>query len=201
VSRRPDDLPRSVEQALTVHPHVLRVQLVGSRAAGTATDLSDWDFTVEVDDFPSVESALPSLVSELDPLAEQWDRLGPTEYRCYMLMLPGPVKVDLIFPGVPHRPAPPWEVDADPLAGIDAHFWDWILWLASKRSAGKDRLVREQLAAMSEHLLQPMGVAEVPRSIEEAVAAYDGARARQEERFGVSVPRRLDREVRPVVGR
>ncbi len=198
MSPRPD-LARSVEQALTAHPHVRGVQLVGSRAAGTATDLSDWDFTVEVDDFPSVETALSSLVAELDPLAEQWDRLGPTEYRCYMLMLPGPVKVDLIFPGVSHRPAPPWEVDAESLAGIDAHFWDWILWLASKRSAGKDRLVREQLTTMSEHLLQPMGVAEVPRSIEEAVAAYDEARARLEERFGVSVPRRLDQEVRPMV--
>jgi len=184
---------------MTVHPHVVSVRLVGSRASGTATALSDWDFTVQVDEFPSVESALPSLVSELEPLAQQWDRLGPTDYRCYMLMLPGPAKVDLIFPGVPHRPAPPWQVDADTLPGIDAHFWDWVLWMAAKRSAGKDQLVGEQLSAMSHHLLQPMGVREVPGSIEEAVSAYLTARERLEKRFDVRIPRRLEREVRPVV--
>lgn len=200
MSPRPD-LARSVEEAVTAHPHVVSVQLVGSRASGTATALSDWDFTVEVDDFPSVESDLPSLVSELEPLAQQWDRLGPTEYRCYMLMLPGPAKVDLIFPGVAHRPSPPWQVSADTLPGIDAHFWDWILWMTSKRSAGKGRLVAEQLASMSHHLLQPMGVPEVPDSIGEAVVAYVTARDRLETRFEVTIPRRLEREVRPVVVR
>lgn len=184
---------------MSSHPHVVSVQLVGSRASGTATALSDWDFTVRVDDFPAVESALPALVAGLEPLARQWDRLGPTEYRCYMLMLPGPEKVDLIFPGVPHRPEAPWEVNRDTLPGIDQHFWDWILWIAAKRLAGRDELVREQLATMSHHLLQPMGVREVPGSIRESVTAYLTARERLESRFRIGVPRRLEREVRPVV--
>lgn len=199
VVNRPPDLARSVETALSAHPHVRGVQLVGSRASGTPTALSDWDFTVHVDEFSSIEDDLPSLVSQLEPLAQQWDRLGPTEYSCYMLMLPGPVKVDLIFPGVPHHPEPPWEVNSSTLVGIDDHFWDWILWLAAKRLAGRHRLVEQQLATMHRHLLQPMGVDAVPESIQDAVARYLAARERLESRFGIHIPRRLELEVRPVV--
>jgi Nucleotidyltransferase domain len=183
------------------HPHVLSVHLVGSRARGTATPLSDWDFTVRVDDFASVAPALPSLVSVLEPLAQQWDRLGPVDYSCYMLMLAGPVKIDLIFPDVPHRPEPPWAVEPGTLPGIDAHFWDWTLWLAAKRAAGRTRLVAEQLTSMSHHLLRPMGVDTVPGSIQDAVDTYLAARGRLESRFDIRIPRRLEGEVRPVVER
>lgn len=53
-----------------------------------------------------------------------------------MLVVAGPVKIDLIFEGVPHAREPAWTVDASTLAGIDAHFWDWTLWLASKVDSG-----------------------------------------------------------------
>lgn len=191
------DIPGSVTVALSAHPHVVAVAFVGSRAAGTPTALSDWDFDVKVDDFPAVVAVLPALVSGLEPLAEQWDRLSPT--GCYMLMLAGPAKVDLIFSDVPHRSSPPWVVSGRTLEEIDRHFWDWILWLASKRLGGKDGLVAEELEKMSVHMLRPMGAQEVPASIPAATTAYRAARNRLESDLGVSVSRRLEREVFPVL--
>jgi hypothetical protein len=160
--------------------------------------LSDWDFVIRADDLDAVARDLPALVTELEPLAAQWDRLGPPEYSCYMLMLPGPAKVDLIV-HVPHELEPPWSVTAETLEGIDRHFWDWTLWMASKRQRGQDALVGRQLELMSEHLLRPLGVADVPASIEDAIAAYRAARDRRETELGGAVPRRLEREVLRVV--
>ena len=193
------DIPGAVTAALLSHPHVLTVAFVGSRAAGTPTPLSDWDFDVKVDDFPAVVADLPALVSGLEPLAEQWDRLSPT--ACSMLMLAGPAKIDLIFSDVPHRPLPPWVVTAQTLEEIERHFWDWILWLASKHLGGKVGLVSEELEKMSVHLLRPMGVEEVPATIPAATTCFRAARDRLESRLGVAVPRRLEREVLPVLPR
>jgi Nucleotidyltransferase domain len=192
------DLAAPVRAALERHPHVVGVELVGSRATGTPVPLSDWDFVIRADDLDAVARDLPALAAELEPLAAQWDRLGPPEYSCYMLMLPGPAKVDLIV-RVPHELEPPWVVTAETLEGIDRHFWDWTLWMASKRQRGETALVGEQLASMSEHLLRPLGVAEVPASIEDAIAAYRAVRDRREAELGVAVPRRLEREVLRVV--
>ena len=93
------DIVAVVEAALLPHPGIRAVELVGSRADGSATRLSDWDFVVVTDRFGEVARALPTLVAGLEPLAQQWDRIS--EYPCYMLMLSGPVKVDLIFPSRP----------------------------------------------------------------------------------------------------
>ena len=191
---RERDLAPLVRAALERHPHVLRVELVGSRATGTPVPLSDWDFVIRADDLDAVARNLPALVAELEPLAAQWDRLGPPEYSCYMLMLPGPAKVDLIV-HVPHELEPPWEVTANTLEGIDRHFWDWILWMASKRQRGETELVTEQLGLMSEHLLQPLGVTDVPGSIEDAIVAYRTARDRRESELGAAISRTLEREV------
>jgi hypothetical protein len=193
------DLAASVKAALLPHPHVLSVELVGSRATGSPTRLSDWDFEVMTDGFDAVARELPAMVAELEPLAQQWDRIS--EYPCYMLMLIGPVKVDLIFPGEPYESLPPWRVSAETLDGLDRHFWDWILWLASKREKGKDELVRRELVKMSEHLLRPLGVDRVPGSIEAALETYRFARDRRERELGVEVSRRLEREVLPAVRR
>ena len=191
------DLAASVKAALLPHPHVLTVELVGSRATGTPTRLSDWDFEVMTDGFDAVARELPAMVAELEPLAQQWDRIS--EYPCYMLMLIGPVKVDLIFSGEPYESLPPWRVSAETLEGIDRHFWDWILWLASKRQRGQDELVRRELAKMSEHLLRPLGVDRVPGSIEDALESYRVARYERERELGVEVSRRLEREVLPAL--
>jgi hypothetical protein len=180
-------------------PHVLGVELAGSRASGAPVPLSDWDLVVTVDDFAEVMSNLPFIVSSLAPLAEQWDPLGPSEYRCYMLMLAGPMKVDLIFPGVVHDPEPPWTVTRETLPLIDRHLWDWILWMAAKEQRGDRALVRDQLGTMYRHLLEPLGLEREPSSIREAIGGYIEARARRETELGVRVPRRLEREVLPAV--
>jgi Nucleotidyltransferase domain len=186
-----------VEAALLLHPGIRAVELVGSRANGSATRLSDWDFVVVTDRFDEVARALPTLVAGLDPLAQQWDRIS--EYPCYMLLLSGPVKVDLIFPGEPYESRPPWTVTAETLDGIDQHVWDWILWLVSKRERREDELVQRELVKMHDHLLRPMGVNQVPRSIEAAVERYRSARDERERAFGIQVTRRREREVLPVL--
>lgn len=191
------ELVASVKAVLLPHPHVRAVELVGSRATGSPTRLSDWDFEVETDDFDVVARVLPEMVAGLEPLAQQWDRLS--EYPCFMLMLSGPLKVDLIFPGEPYESLPPWTVTAETLGGIDRHFWDWILWLASKREKGQDERVRRELAKMSEHLLRPLGADRVPGSIDAALESYGFARDERERELGVEVPRRLEREVLPAL--
>jgi hypothetical protein len=161
-----------VADAVGRHPVVKSIRLTGSRARGDATELSDWDFQIETGDFPAVAEALPGLVAPLEPLAQQWDRLSPR--ACYMLMLRGIGKVDLIF-DEPWEPSPPWEVSAKTLRGIDDHFWDWTIWLAAKDRAGKQELVEAELRKMHEHLLGPLGVQRVPSSVAYAVAAYTAA--------------------------
>ena len=181
-----------VVEVIYRHPLIQAVTLIGSRARGDAGPLSDWDFEVQTADFPSVTGALPGLVAPLEPLAQQWDRLS--DHACYMLMLRGAVKVDLIFEK-PHALEPPWVVSAETLPGIDEHFWDWTIWLASKDSAGKQSLVGTELQKMHEHLLGPLGVVSTPASVENAVAAYLPALRSAEERLGVRVPAALKREV------
>ena len=182
-----------------VQPHVQSIALAGSRAEGRETELSDWDFLVKTDHFDDLAEALPGLVAELEPLAQQWDRLSPS--WCYMLILRGPVKVDLIFPDEPHLDDPPWRPNGENLAAIDEHFWDWMLWLRAKDAAGKTARVESELVKLFVHLLGPLGVTEPPSSISGAIAAYREARARAESKLDVQVPRDLEDEVAPALTR
>jgi hypothetical protein len=191
------ELAVRVPGALLRHGTVEKVELVGSRAAGTAVTLSDWDFLVETNDFDAVAQALPQLVEPLRPLARQWDPLG--EHPCYMLMLTGAIKVDLIFDR-PHEPAPPWVVTAETLPRIDAHFWDWVLWLGAKRAAGKHALIESELDKLSAHILAMLGVEERLVSLEDAVGRYRPALRDAEERLGVRVSPRVGAEVRTRLG-
>jgi hypothetical protein len=192
-----EDIAVSVSAVLLPHPDIRAVELVGSRAGGSPAPLSDWDFVVLTERFDEVARALPALVAELEPLGQQWDRISA--YPCYMLLLAGPVKVDLIFPDEPFESLPPWTVSAETLDGIDQHFWDWILWLASKREKREDELVRRELVKLRDHLLGPLGVDRVPGSIGAAVEGYRAARDEREREFGVEVFRRREREVLPVL--
>ncbi len=140
-------LDGAVVAAVSPHPAVRRIELVGSRAEGRATRWSDWDFGVHTNDFAAAAEALPQLLAPLEPLVQQWDRLSSEQ--CWMLILPGPVKVDLIFPEEPHAREEPWRVAADTLAGIDDHFWDWMLWLRGKEAAGKSDLWRPSSTSSS----------------------------------------------------
>jgi len=175
------------------HPEVRSIELAGSRATGRARPDSDWDFLVEARDFAAVAAALPELVAPLEPLAAQWDRLS--DEQCWMLILRGPVKVDLIFPGEPHVHEPPWVPSARNLDAIDAHLWDWLLWLRSK----PDELVAAELEKLFVHLLRPLGVERLPSSIADAVELYRPARDAQAARFGCSIAPALEDEVAPAL--
>jgi hypothetical protein len=187
------DVPASVTSAVRQHPSVVGVQLVGSRGHGNPTALSDWDFQIDTTDARALARDLPALVESLDPVAAQWDRL--TEHATYMLMLPGAVKIDL-FPGDERRELePPWEPAPSNLEAIDAHFWDWVLWLGSKYLHGQGDLVGAELRKLQDNLLGPLGIATAPATIDAAVTQYGRARDRLERRWSISVDRRLGDEV------
>jgi hypothetical protein len=188
-------LPDDVIAVLSSDTRISKVELTGSRARGQAAPLSDWDFAVTASGFEDVRDALPEMVRPLHPVVAQWDRLSRT--WCYMLILAGPAKVDLLF-GRAHQPAPPWQVNGSTLAGIDDHFWDWALWLRSKL-ARRDDVVAGELRRLHEHLLGPMGVDCVPASLSEAVTAYRSAREECERRLGLRVSRNAENTVAPIL--
>jgi hypothetical protein len=187
------NLEEQVVAAIRRHPATRSIRLVGSRAEGRANPRSDWDFSVETTDFQQLAADLPLLLAPLDPIAQQWDRLSLRQ--CWMVMLHGPVKIDLIFPDHPHEPLPPWVATAENLQGIDAHFWDWILWLGSKEAAGKKELVADELQKLFGHLLAPLGASGPPATIEDAVESYRHLLVESERFLGATVPRLLGDEV------
>jgi hypothetical protein len=150
---------------------VQSIELVGSRGRGDPTPISDWDFKVKTDDFSSLAARLPRMLQSLDPLGALWDPLSET--WCYMLMLDGPVKVDLIF-DQPHTARRPW-APGDPPDDVDAHFWDWVWWLAAKDQRGSGELVASELEKLNWFLLGPISAASAS-DIAGAVAAYRAVR-------------------------
>jgi predicted nucleotidyltransferase len=185
-------LIESITELLLKHPSVRTVKLVGSRSRGPTTALSDLDLEVEVKDFPSFKRDLPNLVDVLEPLGKIWDPLG--DHWNYMLMLSGPLKVDIII-DVPQAESPPWQVSSETLPTIDHHFWDWTLWLGSKQLHSQTGLVDSELEKMYEHLLQPLGVSFRPTDLAEAVESYTTARDQAEQRLGIAVDRTMDSQV------
>jgi hypothetical protein len=189
---REPDVVTSVRDSLGRSDVVSSVVLGGSRARGTATALSDWDLYLEGDPEGLVEE-IPELVAPCGPLAAFWEPLS--ERAGYMVVMDGPVKVD-IFPIGASRPIqPPWRVSADSLASIDGHFWDWILWLAGKALRGERTRVADELTKMHGFLLAPLGIGSVPGSLDEAVASYQRARAQAADALGVVVRQELGRQV------
>jgi hypothetical protein len=181
------------------HPAVTGVELAGSRSRGTHEELSDWDFAVETSNFGAVAHDLPTLVAPLDPLGEQWGPIG--HFPVYQVLLRGPTKVEYLFLGHSQEPMPPVEPSSDTLVAINTHFWDWIWWLATKASVGRDDVVAEHLPQLDAHLLRPMGVATTPKSIDAAIDAFVARRDALEGACGVSVPRALEDEVRRGISR
>jgi hypothetical protein len=176
------------------HPAVTRVELAGSRSRGTHEQLSDWDFAVRTADLATVARDLPRLVEPLDPLAAQWEPLG--HFPVYMVLLRGPTKLEYLFLEHSQQPSPPLTPSQRTLVAIDAHFWDWIWWLATKASVGRSDLVAEHLPQLYRHLLQPMGADTMPDGIHAAITAFLHRRAELERQLETSVPRRLEDEVR-----
>ena len=181
-----------VTSVLERHPAIRDVRLVGSRARGEVTVLSDWDFRIDAADFDATAQALPKLVRPLDPLAQQWDRLS--RRKTYMLLLPGPIKVDLLFEQ-PNAPEGPWQVSTATLPQIDNHFWDWILWIAAKHAAGHRDLVGKELGKLFAHLLRPMRVTRVPADVEAAIECFRAARQAYADRFQLRIATDLEGEI------
>jgi hypothetical protein len=184
----PSDAVRAV---VMTGPGVQSVQLIGSRAAGTATELSDWDYRISSADPAAVAESLPSLVGELRPLAQLWDPLAASPV--YMIVLPGAVKVDL-FPGSQTRPTGP-RPRSPSLDDIDDHFWDWNLWLGSKRLRGQDELVTAELTKMWVHLLRPMGAGSPPATQQQAITNYLALRCKRERQLGHAISHDLGNAV------
>jgi hypothetical protein len=178
---------------------VTRVELAGSRSRGTHEEESDWDFAVTTTDFPSIARDLPMLVAPLQPLGAQWEPIG--HFPVYQLLLRGPTKVEYLFLDHSQEPAAALVPGPDTLHAIDNHFWDWIWWIATKASVGREDLVAEHLPQLFGRLLRPMGMTGEPRDIGSAIAAFTARRDELERRYGVTVPRALEDEVRRGVRR
>jgi hypothetical protein len=87
------------------------------------------------------------------------------------------------------------------LPAINTHFWDWIWWLTTKASVGRNELVAEHMPQLYEHLLRPMGISAVPASIQSAIEVFVAGHNALEEEFGISVDRALETEVRKGIDR
>jgi hypothetical protein len=173
---------------------VTGVELAGSRSRGTHEDLSDWDFAVETSDFASVARDLPTLVEPLEPLAALWEPLG--HFPVYMLVLRGPTMVEYLFLGHSQEAKAPVKPSKETLPAINAHFWQWLWWLATKASVGREGLVKQHWPGLYRHLLEPMGADTVPDSIEAAVRGFLVRRGELERQYGLEVSRALEGEVR-----
>ena len=186
------EVVKAVREALGASDVVSSVVLGGSRAAGSATELSDWDIYVEGEP-EEMMAEIPALVASLGPLAAFWEPLS--EAAGYMVVMVGPTKIDVFPLGARRHIQPPWRLDADSLPAIDAHFWDWTLWLGGKSLRGEWGLVADELDKMYRFLLAPVGVATAPTSLDEAVASYLRARQQAVDSLGVVVQGELGRQV------
>lgn len=182
----------AIRAALAGSRHVSSVVLGGSRSRETATELSDWDLYVEGDPEGMVAD-VPRVIAAFRPLAAFWEPLA--EEAGYMVVLDGPLKVDVFPLGARRRLQPAWTASADTLVAIDGHFWDWSLWLGGKALRGERELVASELSKMHGFLLAPLGVASAPQSLDDAVAAYLRARGRAADALGVTVEPELGQQV------
>ena len=185
--------------SVAAHPAVDGIELAGSRSRGTHEVLSDWDFAVTTADFAAVAADMPALVVPLAPLGEQWEPMG--HFPVYQVLLRGPTKVEYLFLYCSQEPAPPVTPGPATLVAIDNHFWDWIWWISTKASIGRDDLVAEHLRQLHEHLLRPMGVEAAPETIDAAIEAFLLRRDVLEQTYDLSVPRALETEVRTGIRR
>jgi hypothetical protein len=190
--RRQPDVVAAIWEALDGSKVVSSLVLGGSRARGTATELSDWDLYLEGDP-DRMMAEIPGLVASFAPLAAFWEPLS--EQAGYMVVMDGPIKVDVFPVGARRQIQPPWLLSADTVSLIDAHFWDWTLWLGGKALRGERQRVAEELAKMHGFLLAPLGVASAPASLDEAVTSYRRARARAVGVLGAVVDQELGQQV------
>lgn len=193
------DLARTATELVSKHSAVRHVELAGSRSRGTHAELSDWDFAVTTSDFAAVARDLPALIAPLDPLGQQWEPLG--HFPVYQVLLPGPTKVEYLFLDHSQQAMPALKPGPATLDVINTHFWDWIWWIATKASIGRNDLVAEHLPQLFGRLLRPIGVTEPPADIGAAIDAFVGRRDELERDYGITVSRALEEEVRAGIRR
>ena len=87
----------------------------------------------------------------------------------------------------PERSRASPQTNSAALPAIDAHFWDWSLWLGAKRLRGRDSLVGAELVNVWHHLLRPLGVGQPPANQHHAITSYRWLRRQHEQRLGVTV--------------
>jgi predicted nucleotidyltransferase len=189
---REPEVVTAVRIALERSSAVASVALGGSRERGRATELSDWDLYLAGDPV-RMTAEIPAIVASFRPLAAFWEPLS--EDAGYMVVLDGPAKVDVFPVGARRRVQPRWVVSAGTLCRIDAHFWDWSLWLGGKTLRDERELVASELIKMHDFLLEPMGVAAAPTTLDEARAEYLRARASAMGALGVFIDPELGRQV------
>ena len=193
------DLARTATELVAKHSAVRHVELAGSRSRGTHAELSDWDFAVTTSDFAAVARDLPALIAPLHPLGQQWEPLG--HFPVYQVLLPGPTKVEYLFLDHSQQAMPAPQPGPAALDAINTHFWDWIWWIATKASIGRNDLVAEHLPQLFGRLLRPIGVTEPPADIGAAIDAFISRRDELERDYGITVSRALEEEVRAGIRR
>jgi predicted nucleotidyltransferase len=189
-----EDLVGVAIAVVAKHPAVSCVTLAGSRSRATHEELSDWDFAVETSDFAAVARDMSALVAPLEPLGEQWEPMG--HFPVYQVLLRGPTKVEYLFLEHSQDAMPPVNPSRETLAAINTHFWDWVWWLATKATVGREELVAEHLSQLHGHLLGPLGVQTVPKDIDAAISVFVARRDELERYFRLTVPRALEEEFR-----
>jgi hypothetical protein len=112
-----------------------------------------------------------------------------------MLVLPGPVKVEMHFRISRRSAGYPWVATAESLGAINRQFWDWVLWASGKEAAGKTDVVATELWMLFDHLVAPLGGDRSLISVADAIDTYRRVRTQAEEHFDVSVARRLAAEI------
>ena len=137
---------------------------------------------------------MPALVEPLEPLGAHWEPLG--HFPVYALMLRGPTVVEYLFLEHSQQARTPVEPSVETLLTIDAHFWAWIWWLATKANIGRHDLLEQHWPRFYRHMLAPMGVSTVPDSIDAAVRCFLSCRGELEREYGAELPRALESEVR-----
>ena len=150
-------------------------------------------------DFAAVARDLPALIAPLHPLGQQWEPLG--HFPVYQVLLPGPTKVEYLFLDHSQQAMPAREPGPATLDAINTHFWDWIWWIATKASIGRNDLVAEHLPQLFDRLLRPIGVTEPPADIGAAIDAFISRRDELERDYGITVSRALEEEVRAGIRR
>jgi hypothetical protein len=82
----------------------------GSRERDSATELSDWDLYLEGDP-EAMTVQVPEVIASFRPLTAFWEPLA--EEAGYMVVIDGPIKVDVFPTGIVKISGPPGRVRFD----------------------------------------------------------------------------------------